>query len=403
MATNKIYLHLIIIVALFLSSCNNQNINLNNNFNYSISLGTFKTYNEASEFRFQLPNDIRAKIRYELISTKKYKVLIGNFKSSYDAGEYAFNLFLNKKIKSYDIVNNGQVVLDEFINIPFISNYLGQSSIYNYNLKSKIKELILYFNDKDIATINLTNDCDKIFIVTLDKKIKSKIKDADLYLFIRNKEELLHLKSFKNISYLYTYWDYVDSFKVNVVKVDEKNPQKIIQSIYLFDNNGFEKNIKEKEYDLLKEGYPKINRRRVEYFSPNNQFQIKIKNEIEKDIYLKDFKNKSETFIAFTTNKIYDIRWSNDNKYAFVITKPNNEINKNDELIIINVMQNTVIKKFNSNRINDILVRGNFLFFDSNIDSINTIQVYDFEKQVYYDKINSYGGCNLFIASKVIK
>lgn len=398
------FINTFILLSLIFLSCSQKKEN-KQNLHYSISLGTFQNYNQAAEFRFQFTNEIRAKIRYELIGSKKYKVLIGNFKNSYEAGEEAFKLFLEKKINKYEIVKDGQDVLDEFINIPFVSFYLGKSSLFNYNLKTKVKELLLNFQNKDVATINLTKFSDRIFILTFEKQPNEKqLKNLELLLYNRNNEDIKKLLSLNNINSAYTYCDYPDSFKTNFIKIDDKNPRKIFQTIYSWDSEGNEKKIVNKKYDLLIDGYPKINNKRIEYFSPNNKYQIKIKNDdIYKNIYLYDYENKSETFIAFTSNTIYDIKWSKNNKYIFVITKSENKKSKKDELFIINSFNKTVIKKNEGFGFNNLLVRGNFLFFDVILNNINSIVVYDILNQSEYDIINLYGGCSLNTYPKDIK
>lgn len=401
----KIILSVFALFGLILFSCNQEKSGKKINLHYSISLGTFKNYNQASEYRFQFSNEIRAKIRYELISSKKYRVLIGNYESSYDAGEDAFKLYLEKKINKYEIVKDGQNVLDEFINVPFVSFYLGKSSIFNYNLNTKVKELLLSFENREVASFSLTNKSDKLFIISIEKfNYEKQIKNVDLHLLTRNNEELKNLLNLKNINTIYTYWDNLDTFKTNFIKIDDKSPRKILQMIYAWDSDGNVKYIKQKEYDLLMEGFPAINKKRIEYFSPNNKLQIKIKTDGNyKNIYLQDYENKSETFIAVTSNTIYNLKWSNDNKFVFIITKPETNESKNDELFVINTVNKTIMKKFIGTEFNNLLVRGNFLFFDELKNKINCIHVFNLKEQADYDLINSYGGCNLFNYPKVLK
>jgi len=123
------------------------------NYHYSISLGTFKNYEDASNFRFTLDNDIRAKISFELVSSKKYKVLYGKYLTSFEAGKSAYNLFTKNKIRQYEIVLDGQTILDEFVNVPFIANYLGKSSLFNYNIITKEKELQLSLSEKKLLQL----------------------------------------------------------------------------------------------------------------------------------------------------------------------------------------------------------------------------------------------------------
>lgn len=400
----KLFLSFILI--LLISSCSFDKKEMENksNYHYSISLGTFKNYEDASNFRFTLDNDIRAKISFELVSSKKYKVLYGKYLTSFEAGKSAYNLFIKNKIRQYEIVLDGQTVLDEFVNVPFIANYLGKSSLFNYNIITKEKELQLSLSEKKIVSINLTKNNDKIFIgAVTDFGMNgnvSFVNDVELLLYNRNSEDISTLKKFGSGILFYTYWDYPDSFRTNFLSFDKKNPRLLEQQIYSWDENGNGKLVKQRSIDLLKDGFPKIPKRRLAEFSDSKNFQLRIKNENgTASFYLKDFIDKSEIFIGFTNNNIYDARWGDDEKYLFIITKPEQKQNK-EELFIIDLDKKIIAKKFYGSGFNNLLVRGKLLFFDVLFNGINRIQVFDLEKLKDYDAIEFYGGCSLNTAIK---
>lgn len=391
--------HLPILLSIFILISCNEIKKLPSYLPFSISLGTFKNYEEASKYRLNFPNDIRAKIRYELVTTKKYKLLYGYYESSYKAGEKAFELFLQNKIRNYEIVKDGQSILDEFINIPYIENYLGRLSLFNYNLRTKEKEINLTINRKDITIINMNKNCDKIFLTTTDLlgnvKNSSFIKDVELFLYERNTEKLISLMNYGNVKYYYSFWDNTDTFKVSIVQY-ESNPRFVKYTLYTWDTNGNGKLSKEKRYDLLTEGFPKIPKRIPEYYSPNYNYQIKVVNEQGvNNLYIKDYVKKSELLLGLTDKKIYDMRWSNDSKYIFVLTRNESLSQESEELMIIDVNKKMITKKINSKKFNHILVRGKFLFYDTLTDKSSSINVLNLDNLVEYDNINGIGGTYL--------
>ncbi|MEW6654034.1 MAG: hypothetical protein AB1394_11285, partial [Bacteroidota bacterium] len=205
---NNYLLHILfftLFISLFVSGCKPavdelQRDKLNP---YSVLLGNFKTYEQALKFKVNLSDSIRAHSRLESTAKKSYKLLYGKYSTSYDAGEKGFDLFLQKRIKNYEISRNGQRVLDEFVNVPFIGFYLGKPALYNYNLKTKQTEILWSRFNKKVLSVRLTKKAKSVFIITAETITKniyqSSLKETSLHFLRRNEDESEVLMQLGNV------------------------------------------------------------------------------------------------------------------------------------------------------------------------------------------------------------
>ncbi len=373
---------------------------------YSISLGSYKTYEQASKFKMKLSDSVRAHLRLESVGKKRYKLFYGKFSSAYAAGEKAFDLYRKSLIKDYEINKNGQRVLDEFVNVPFLGNYLGKGAVYNYNLKTKSTEILWSRSNRKVLSINLSRDSRFAFIVAAENLIEHKnvtaIQNARIYFLHRNEEEVDELMNIGNVNQLYTYWDQQDTFRVNATFPDSNNARIIYQRISTWDSYGKGGRSTERSFDLLLQGFPTKPDRKPELFSPNGEFQIRsAKNDDREYFYLKNFPDKSEVLLASTKGNIEDVRWSADSRFLFIIAaerrieKKNSGVVIRHELIIYDTEKKKVLAIIDGSGFGNLFVRGKLLFFDERLNGIKQITILDLTNLSKYDSINLYGGCAL--------
>ncbi|MFA7418850.1 MAG: hypothetical protein WCZ90_04115 [Melioribacteraceae bacterium] len=373
---------------------------------YSISLGAYKTYEQASKFKMKLGDSVRAHLRLESVGKKKYKLFYGKFSSAYAAGEKAFDLYRKSLIKDYEINRNGQRVLDEFMNVPFLGNYLGKGAVYNYNLKTKSTEILWSRSNRKVLSLNLSRDSRFAFIVAAENLIEhgnvTSIQNARVYFLHRNEDEIDELMNIGNMNQLYTYWDQQDTFRVNATFPDSNNARIFYQRIFSWDSYGKGDNSTERSFDLLLQGFPTNPDRKPELFSPNGEFQVRSgKNDGREYFYLKNFPDKSEVLLASSKGNIRDVRWSADSRYLFIITaeRPFEKKNSTEvirqELIIYDNVKKKLLAIIDGSGFSNLLVRGKLLFFDERLNGTDQITILDLTNLSKYDSINLYGGCAL--------
>ncbi len=373
---------------------------------FSILLGNFKNYEHALKFKSSLDNIVKQDLRLEYISNNNYAYLYGSYKSSFEAGEAAFELFSNSLIVDYDIVRKEKKVLDLFSNVLFVANYMGNASVFSYNLTSKRIELIWSRSIKKVLYLNLTEGAESAFITTafsLDQRPGIPyIRDAAVFFLDREKDASEEILSLGDCLQIYTYWEPSDSFKINVTTTDLVTPEIILQEIHSFDKSGRHGAKKKRTFDLLKDGFPAAPKRIPIYFSPDNRFRLRATDENgELYFYLKDFQEKSEMLVGSSNNKIKDARWSEDSNFLFIITEDSfingskNKKRSKGKLIIVDTKLKKQNRIFYADKYENLLVRGKLLFFDEELNGAQRIVVYDLNRDKIYDIISMIGGCGL--------
>ncbi len=402
MLIRKIFCLLFIIV---LQSCYQKEINKGKENPFSISLGSFKTYEKAFQFKSRLDTVVRANLRLEYVSKKNYKLLYGKFHNSLSAGEKAYELYCDTLINDYDITRNGIKVLDEFINVPFIGNFLGKPSLYTYNIKNKNTELLWSQKDGKVISLNLSEAADHAFFSTAASAGQFGglpfIKNVNLFLLHRIEDNIDQIDELGDGYQFYTYWNAPDSFYVNISFSDSNNPRIIYQRIQSYDLQGKRKSSSERSFDIIKQGFPVAPSRKPQLTSPNLNCQLRIVHNNDQSIfYLKNFLDKSEILISSINEKIKDIRWSSDGNYFFIVSEFKVRISKRiyesrNHIFIIDAANKKVKKILEGNRFENLLVRGKLVFFDELFNGTKRIVIYDYVNRKHFDYIELPGGCGL--------
>lgn len=374
---------------------------------YSISLGGYKTYENAFNAKMKLSDSVRSNLRLEFVAKKNYKLLYGKYPNSYDAGDAAFRLFQKKYIKSYEINKNGLSVLDEFANVPFIGFYLGKPSLFNYNIKTKQTEVLWSRFNKKVLSASLTPKAKDIIIITAEtiskNNWKSSLQKSAIHFLVRNEDESKELIQIGNIDRIYSYWDHKDTFRVNVTFPDSSNPRIIYQRIYPISKYGKMGKPSQRSFDLLLQGYPKKPLNSFEEFSPNGIYKTRISvNNQTKYIYIKNFQNKSELLALTLQGEIKNIKWSEDSRYVIFHTDEQLDNVKmeglNKQLLAIyDTIEKKVVRIIERRGFSNLLLRRNILFFDESLRNSSHIVVINITDNTVYDTINLPGGSALNI------
>ncbi|MEG8946010.1 hypothetical protein [Rosettibacter firmus] len=393
---------LVAIIAVYLllisSGCNNKNEE-QSKFTYSIFLAEFKTLTKAYNYRNKLDKNLIDSITIRNISPDRYLILYGKYNSSFDAGYRAYDLFKKGLIKNYKIYYKDEYVKDLFANVLFIANYSGRPSIYNFNLVNKQTRPLWTRWGRKVLTLNYSKNKTEAFIITAKNyNVRNSIpyiNDIGLLYYDGLKGEFQEVYTFGDGIQIYSYWETEDTFKVNITFSDSLKPEILIQKIYSFDITGILTNIQQRYFNLQKDGFPKPPKIKPVVISPKGRFQIRNIKEIEKEyIYLRDVIHNSEILIFESKGELKSIKWTDDEKYCMIIAA--DDITNNSGKIIIvdtNKMQIRNIYKGPLNQ--NLLVHGNFLFFEEEIGTTKQITIYDFNTNSIYYRIQFYDGCGL--------
>jgi hypothetical protein len=390
------------------SSCKDTDDDLANSdlTSYYINIGQFSTLNSAKNFRINLDKEITKQAVIQKVGDEFYRVLLGRYSSSYIAGKTAYALRKKKLIDNYSIYKRGKEVLDEFRNILFVATYEGRPSVYNFDLLTKKTTAFWSRWGSRVVSLNSSNDRGVAFITTAlaygQRGGFPYIVDIRESRLDREKNECEEVAQLGDGVQLYTYWESPDTFKVNVSIIDTTNSRNVFQKIFPFSLDGKLSGIVNRQFDILKNGFPSPPKLNPIYFSPNNRFQLReaiFRNEYI--YYIKDIKDKSDVLVATSKRKISDARWSEDGNYLFIITHNaaqnygKKQSMSSGELIVIDAVQKKKVNVFSGFRYGNILVQGDFILFDERTGEISKINVLDYVNNEIYCTIAIPGGCGL--------
>lgn len=403
---NKSIVWVCIVSAFMFISCGNGRNGFGDSDTYSIKIGEFPDINSAKDFRIKLDRSIADSARIEKFSDKLYKVLLGKYKNSFGAGKNAYGLSSKGLIGFYSIMKSRHETLDEFRNVLFVARYLGRPSVFSIDILSKQTELIWSSQRENVISLNLSADRKSAFVTTATSHgVRSNlpyVHGVAIFQLKREENEMNKLSDVGDCTQIYTYWEKRDTFKVNVTLIDTIDSRRIYQNIYAFDLSGKYYSVNKRKFNLIEEGFPFPPNRVPEYASPNNRFQFRvIGSGSEYDFYLKDVQERSDILIASSKRKILDARWSEDGNYLFIVTENSvlpgspKKTQPSGELIVINAVQKKLVANFNSFKYDNLLVQGNFLIFDEQLNDLSRINIFDFVRNKIYYTLVIPGGCGL--------
>lgn len=371
---------------------------------YSVCLGEFASFDDAELFKSKLDFTLWDGIRIHSDDENKYFILFGTYSNSFDAGEAAFELYRKSLIVNYKLFFQGAYVYDNFSNLFFIARYQSRPSIYEYNLINKKSELYWSRWGRKVVTLNHSIDRNLVFFVTALGYGKQGsfpyIRDARIYKFLQSTGQIDEIGELGTGLHLYTYWDVKDTFKVNFTKPDSINSDLLVQEILSYGTEGGISQIRTRSFSISKDGFPKPPEIQPQLISNSLQKVIRLSNHEEQTyFYLRDLKDGSEILLGKFNGYLFDLRWSQDDKYLFLIirdqNKRKNPVPSKNELMIVDSEQKRLTRTFHGSFYQNLLVHGNFLFFDSRSGGESIITIYDFINEAIFDEIRISGGCGL--------
>lgn len=365
---------------------------------YSISLFEFRTLLETRNMKDQLGGLIMDGLVIQKVNEDKYRLLLGEFESSYEAGKKAFSLYKNQIINNFNIVHNKKVVTDSYNNILFISKYFGRNSLYRYNLIKKNIENIWTKPLHSVLTVNRNSFRDVHFFTTGRKTGMREgfpfIEDSKVWLISTETEDPQTVAEFGECSQLYSFWENIDTFKVNISNPDSIDASVIVQNLYSFDIRGKYYLSNKRNYNLITEGFPFPPTKRLQLLSPNNQYEIEINKNGE--LNLKDYNFRSVQNIYKSNKPITDLIWSDDGNYliaVFEVSVKQSEVRS--EIIVFEGASRKIISTHTGQGVKNMFVQGELIFYDEIKAGVSSIVIYDYIKNELFSRIELYGGCSL--------
>ncbi|MBX3008730.1 MAG: hypothetical protein KF816_11975 [Melioribacteraceae bacterium] len=396
---NKI-LYSIFLIILTVSCAKNVNVKKKGERvkEYSISLFEFGTLLETRNMKDQLSGIIMDGLVIQKVNENKYRLLLGEYETSYAAGKKAFNLFKNQIINKFDIVHNRRIITDSYNNVLYISKYFGRNSLYRYNLITKNIENVWTKPLHSVLTLNRNSFSDVHFFTTARKTGMREgfpfIEDTKVWLISTETDDPQTVAEFGECSQLYSFWENIDTFKVNISNPDSVDASLVVQYLYSFDIRGKLSLANKRSYNLIKEGFPLPPAKRFQLLSPNNQYEIEMNKNGE--LNLKDYNFRSVQNIYKSDKSLTDLIWSDDGNYLIAVFEVKlNQSDVSSEIIVFEGASRKIISTHTGRAIKNMFVQGELIFYDEIKEGVSSIVIYDYIKNELFSKIESAGGSSL--------
>lgn len=375
---------------------------------YSILLNDYRSKRSADSLLLLQKSKFHDTLFVRKLNTNKYGVVIGQFPTNYSAGKHAYELFEDSLITAYKIIKNDSIVFDLYSNIPFsaYSENEKRPSVYNYNLVSGKYEMIWSRWGRKVINLNNSKELENCFITTaLGMGWRGGfpyILDARVYMYNRLTNNIREIFFLGNGLQLYTYWETPDTFKVNFTILDSMQTSILIQKIIAFDDRGKKLYETERSFSLLTDGFPLPPPLIPLLTSPNHRYKLKHERaNFKNNYFLYDIQTHLEYEITKSPNILFDVFWSEDSNYLFVLLQGRqrqnlrSSIRRASEFYIYNAGKKQMEKVFKGSRYKNYLINGNLILFDQRNDKEAKIIIYNFVKDKFIGEIKVPGGCGL--------
>ena len=407
MANNKIFLLVLIFTGILFIHCS-KNKNVNNNDFYSVRIKSFSNLDSAEVLKNKLEKLINDTLFISESVTQKgaelYSVCFGNYAQNYDAGQKANELYQDSLIENYQIVKGDSVVTDVFGNILFLGYNNNKVSLFSFNLLNKDYTLLWTNPHKNIISLNTDEKYQNIYFITADK-----IPDIKGYPILKNitinKYNLYNtkIKPVDQIKTLFQVFSNIGEdnvLRVSYLNFDSTNMAKINKITNYYSSEGVKVESKYETFDVLKDGVPNLGTVSLKVKSNTGKHFIDFTRlDGETKIFYKNLETKVKEYITSSDFSVAKIDWDIKDNYCVIYLEKYDEqtIESNiSSLLFLYEIKTKEIKQVIENPTTiDFIIRGNYLIYEQDTNTIKKIVFYDMKKNDIFHIIEAKKSCAL--------
>ena len=342
-------------------------------------------------------DELKSTIRDTLIEFDDKTIKIGSFASYRKACDRGFELFADSLIPNFNVFYKDSILQNDYLPIYFVGKYLDRPGLYKTDLLKVNPELVWSKWGRKIMHLYRSNSRKNFFFTTsLHDALHGGfplIMVSRLYRFSRTDEEISLVNNFGNVMNISGNWETDSSFANYYTVLDSMRTSKFIQFKYDYDISGTIANTTERVFELVEDGIPVPKFTNFNHVSPNHRYKIvTAKNDTSTVLNIIDELNGSYNFIDTLSGNMRDNDWNEVGDYLFLTEELSQDSTK---LLIINLTEMKLMKKFIGIGEYNFMVIGNLLFFDSGFDEDAFITLYRYRKDETFAEIRVPGGCGL--------
>lgn len=292
--------------------------------------------------------------------------------------------------------------LTEFSGFYFVGNYAGKPAIYRYDYLTDKSKVFWHSTDERVIDLLISPDNKSGYFLTKRKqRLKSSqpaIEKGRLYRIDFEVNKVESITQLEDGIQVIPFWIDNNRFTLVINSIDKTIASYINKNIQVYNRFGKLLSDNTDIYDLTKDGYPVTKLPSVNFKSPNDMFLIIEKND---SILVRQQNSQKEMKTRFSSKKILQIAWAENNKHLIMLMRSKAEVKKSnlDEsktlLAIYDLQKKKTVKMFKTSGDNRFVLIGDFLIFDNIVGKDSHIEIFTLESQSNLKTIKINGGCGL--------
>jgi hypothetical protein len=290
----------------------------------------------------------------------------------------------------------------DFKGFYFVGRYAGNPAIYRYDSTIDKFKVFWYSPDERVIDLLISPDYKSAYFLTKRKqRLKSSqpaIEQGRLYRIDIDVNKVEPITRLEEGIQVIPFWTDDDRFTLVINSIDKTIASYVNKNTQVYNRFGKLLSDNTEVFDLTKDGYPITKLPSLNYTSPNNLFTVSEKKD---SIILTQQKFDFEIKTNFTSKKIIQLGWAENNKQLILVLKSVNNPEQNAKemgkniLAVYNLQKKKTAKIFDTGNYNHFVLIGDFLIFDNDFDKDSYIEIFNLESLSNFRSIKINGGCNL--------
>lgn len=288
--------------------------------------------------------------------------------------------------KNPSLNENDYSKIHNFRGFYFISENQGNFNLMYYDFLEDSVLKIFSNQSQDVIEVEHNYYSNTTFFITVRRLNKKtaipEYEGIKLYRYDHNQKKVDLLNKFSPSIQIYSFWMDINRYKIIRVYFDEIVASYVNKHSLIY--NPFGKLLSEENevFDLVKGGYPVKESLPLKLLSLDKNFQIKF--DADSVFIIERKSNKSKKLLV--NKKVLDLIWADNEKHLIVFCE--NPQNKHKNILLIDLINNKIVRTFDEKGIKNFLSIGNYLIFDYQENNSQTIEVLNIERLLSVKKIS---------------
>lgn len=287
----------------------------------------------------------------------------------------------------------------------FVGSVAEKAGLLYYNFAHETIDTIWHNKNEMVQQYAPSETGKKGFFITATETAKKgvfpRIKDICLYFIDETTNKAAKVKNFGNGLQFYAYWQDTSSVKIIINTIDATTASYVVQKAVIISVDGKVLFEDSKKYDLTTEGYPRMPQENLQMVSSISGASIIAgpKNEIS----LKLHSGNREEISGPSSNRLQQVAWSLDGKYAVIVSAfihPDNTTlyeNKPEtaKLYIYDLLNKKLLHTYSGGGCKNVRLINQSVIFDDGFGEKSVIKIVQPGANRSKKEIKLKGGCGL--------